>query len=307
MSVEKFLRLLQPITLAGVGAVRRSSHDRLVERLSDLEFITRGIVVGSTPEKIAIELQILDDELLFQLLAGEAHRFLLAAILSHSRSKQVQVANVAWQAVEHYYSAYYAVHYLLRLSGRSLTSLDGAGVAAILRNNLLGAPLPNIPEGLYELSCDVPNMTVTLRKKQKGGGSHQDAWAMWAEMLSEMQAVADQDPVEYASESMALTVHKKFLVRSTGKYRPPEIRGEINYQFRGKCWRFEKNAVKDIALLQKGITDSSMLSQSKDDAATLLRNNHLIFSIATALFNSMAERYPRSIARSLRNQYKDLL
>lgn len=308
MSVEKFLRLLQPDVLTGVGSVKRMSHDRVVERLSELEFVTRSVNVNPASGQVdLVELQILDDELLYQLLSGEANRFFLAASLSHARAKQVQEENVAWQIVEHYYCAYYAVHYLLRATGRSLTSLDNAATAAI-RSSYLGiAPLPTIPEGLYELSFDKSTQILSLKKMSKGGGSHTDAWEMWSFLIDRMSISANSDASEYASESVTLAAHKKFLIRSTGKYRPPEIRGQINYQFRGGAWRFEKDAKKSIITLQRGIVDISALPSSTTDPSAMLRNNHFIYSLALAHFCSVAESYPRSIARSIRNKYADVI
>lgn len=308
MSIDKFVRLLQPRVLSGVGSVKRMSHDRVVERLSELEFVTRNVNVNQASGQVeSLELQILDEELLYHLLSGEANRFFLAAALSYARSQQVQDENAAWQIVEHYYCAYYSVHYLLRMTGHSLTSLDSSATTAI-KNSYFGSnTLPSIPEGLYELSFGKSTQILTLKKMSKGGGSHMDAWKMWAVIIDQMLGEANSDPTEYTSEFVTLAAHKQFVIRATGKYRPPEIRGQINYQFRGGAWRFEKNAKQNITMLQRGIADISALPISTADPVAMLRNNYFIYSLALAFFRAAAENYPRSITRSIQNKYSDVI
>lgn len=307
MATEKFSRLLRPQIIAGVGRVKRMSHDRVVERLSDLEFVTRSVTATEKPEKLEIELQIIDEELLYQLLAGEANRFFMAAILSKSRSLQVQPDNVAWQAVEHYYSAYYAVHYLMRMTGRSITSLDSRAVIAINNNSFSSEIIPAIPEGLYELAYNPVSKTLTLIKQPRGGGSHKDAWNIWILLLSEMIKTSKADIAEYSSESLDLTTHKQFVIKSKGHYRPTEIRGAINYQFRGNCWQFEKESKSNVARLQREIAQGSVVINGDVDTSAFLRNNSFIYSLAVVVFQSMASSYPGSIARSIGNIYSEIL
>lgn len=76
--------------------------------LHELEFSTKS--VKKIADKIEIELQILDVDLLYRLLAGEANKFLLASRVSHERSTQNQLSNASWQAIENYYAAYFSVH-----------------------------------------------------------------------------------------------------------------------------------------------------------------------------------------------------
>jgi len=307
MSTEKFLRLIRPEIIAGVGSTKRMSHDRVIDRLSDLEFVTRSITGSEKPPSLEIVLQVIDEELLYHLLAGEANRFFMAAILTKSRSLQVQPQNVAWQTVEHYYSAYYAVHYLMRMTGRSITSLDALAVKEIKRNFLSSDEHPTIQEGLYQLSYDVSSKNLTLKKQPKGGGSHKDAWAIWIQLLDAMVLTSKTDFVEYATESVDVTAHKKFILRSTGQYRPPEIRGLINYQFKGNCWQFEKNSKSKIETLQREIMDGSPLIDSGIDTRALVRNNQFIYSLAVLAFKSMAKNYPKSIARSIGNIYAEII
>ena len=157
MDIKKIIRLLGPLLVEGALAVRKNSNERLVEMLHELEFSTKS--VKKIADKIEIELQILDVDLLYRLLAGEANKFLLASRVSHERSTQNQLSNASWQAIENYYAAYFSVHYLLRLTGVSVTNLDPSGVASIKRSNYGPQPSVDISDlqevFLYKLPAGV--------------------------------------------------------------------------------------------------------------------------------------------------------
>jgi len=308
MDFKKLIRLLLPLIVEGVLKARRTSHDRLIEKLHELEFYTRNII--TTSDDINIELQILDENSLYQLLAGEANRFLLASRLSHNRAAQVQVKNAAWQTVEHYYAAYYAAHYLLRLTGTSLTTLDSKATTAIRKSQLVATDQVSVPEGLYTLRYEDSTKTLILKKsiKKGRGGSHQDAWQLWEELVEKLRARTSSDPVEYTGISIDLTAHKSFLLKSTGKYNPPEIRGEINYQFKGGAWIFEKDAATIVRRLQLAISEPPSPTPIKTSSPEgLISNNKIIIGLAEAIFLHSTEKYPKGICRSLANKYNDYI
>lgn len=304
MDIKKLARLLAPIIVDGVLAVKQNSKHRLVEMLHELEFVTRSFT--QLPDSIVIELQILDVDLLFRLLAGEANKFLLASRISHERATQRQTNNASWQAVEHYYAAYYSVHYLLRLTGLSVTNLDSRATNAIIRSNLATTPISQVPNGLYLMQFDDQTNILTLRKNTKRGpgGSHQDVWQLWEGLIDKLKNQATTDLVEYAAVSISLTEHKNFLTRSTAKYNPPEIRGEINYQFKGGSWIFEPKAQESIERIQRLISSHQpSLSIGSPTTDGLIASNKIIISLAKTIFVNAAERYPKSIGRSIANKY----
>jgi len=308
MEFNKLIRLFLPLAVEGVWAVKRYSMERLVEKLDHLEFSVRKFT--ATSKLLSIELQILDEALLYKLLAGEANKFLLASRLTYNRSTQNQEANASWQAVEHYYSAYYAVHYLLRVAGISVTNLDERGARIIEESSFGSLTRNSVPSGLYLMRYDKVSKILTLEKdlKKSGGGSHQQLWSLWEMLLEKLDAGTSQDLVEYASVSVALAVHKSFLVRSTAKYNPPDIRGEINYQFKGGSWRFEEGAGRVVGRLQRAI--SSMQYSASISSATpegLISNSNFIIEFAKRVFLHSSDRYPKGIVHSLANQYSEYL
>ena len=303
MDFKKLIRLFAPLMVEGALSVRRNATDRLVERLHELDFVTRNI--ARTAECVTVELQILDADLMYRLLAGEANRFLLASRVSHERSIQDQPNNASWQAIENYYAAYYAVHYLLRLSGITVTNLDSRGTDTITRSNFGTPSSPPVPGGLYIMHYDDASKMLTLKKNlKKSGGSHQEAWQLWEALVEKLRIRTNTDPVEYASTSIDLSEHKSFLVKSTAKYNPPEIRGEINYQFRGGSWIFEHKARDTITRLQRSISNTqSPVAIKASTPEGLVSNNKIIIGLAKAVFLHIAEKYPKGICRSLANKY----
>ena len=304
MDIKKAIRLLGPLMVDGILSVRNHSHERVVEMLHELQFVTRGIT--TTTNQTIIDIQILDAEPLYRLFAGEANKFLLASRISHERSTQEQLNNASWQTIENYYAAYYGIHYLLRLTGVSVTNLDSRGVNAIQRSIYGAFSVPTVPSGLYVLKFDDASKVLTLTKNnKKSGGSHQDAWQLWEELVEKMRVQTNTDPVEYASISIELTEHKQYLIKSTAKYNPPEIRGEINYQFRGGSWIFEKNASKSIGILQRSIAGGqSFHTPGLATPQSLIANNKMIIDLAKAVFIYAAGKYPKGICRALSNKYK---
>jgi hypothetical protein len=305
MDIKRTIRLLSPLLVQGTLAVRQNSNERLVEKLDELEFSTRTIS-KSNDNVIEIELQILDVNLLYRLLAGEANKFLLASRVSFERSTQKQPRNASWQVIENYYAAYFAVHYLLRLTGVSLTNLDSNSIACIERSNYGSKPQFQISSGLYIMVYDDQTQTLKLTKKPKTGGSHQNAWQLWEELIDKISRQANADLVEYAATSIYLAEHKQFLVGSTLKYNPPEIRAEINYQFRGGVWVFEKDSSKSIGVLQRllSVKDVSNSSNIASNPVGLISTNRFIICLAKAVFLHASERYPKGVCRSILNKYK---
>ena len=305
MDIKRTIRLLGPLLIEGTLAVRQNSNERLVEMLHELEFSTKSI--NQNTNATEIELQILDVDLLHRLLAGEANKFLLASRVSHERSMQNQLNNASWQAIESYYAAYFGVHYLLRLTGVSITNLDFRGVTSLERSNYGPKPNFKIPSGLYVMAYDESSKILKLTKnKMKNGGSHQDAWQLWEKLIDRLRIQANTDPVEYAALSIDLAEHKQFLVRSNSKYNPPEIRGEINYQFRGGSWVFEKGASKSVGILQRSLLAEGVPGAPMTAATPvgLISTNKFIISLAKEVFLHASEKYPKGVCRSISNKYK---
>ncbi len=303
--MSKLARLLLPHVVPGIVGARRASYDRVFESLGQLEFITRDVQVGEN--SCTIKLQVLSEDPLNNLIAGEANRFFLASMISLERARQAQEKNAAWQVIEHYYAAYFAIHYLIRITGLSISNLDDSSIQSIGRCSYSNFPQDVPPKGLYLISYDPRTHVLELNKPgKKVGGSHVDAWRLWVKLLDKLIFASEKDIEEYASESLILGVHKGFVLRSTDKFSPPIIRGEINYQFSGGVWEFERESAKNIRLIQKSMIDSfDNTLDYKSTSEAFVGHNKIIIELARTIFTHSSNNYPNGICRSLRNKYSE--
>ncbi|MER1492621.1 hypothetical protein [Enterobacter cloacae] len=313
---DKLLRLFSYSARELVAGARKKSVTRFSESLEKLEFLVRGFSPASSKTAATatspaipaspqiIDMLMMDDVKFGKLIAGEAHKFFLAAMVSLERSRQAQQYNLSWQVVEHYYAAYYSVHYLMRVFGYSLTNIDEKAIRKIKDASVV--QMDGIRSGLstIEFSLDCKELIIT--KNEKGGGSHKDAWAIWIKIINQLIIECKKDDAEYSSLEMDLLSHKNFIAVNDQKFNPSEIRGEVNYQFKGNSWCFEDNTSSCINLVTKELgSDDYNLIGSEDKILKLINNNKFIINLAKLFFNYSSSEYKNGICRSLQHQYKN--
>ncbi|MBK0017764.1 hypothetical protein [Kosakonia sp. S42] len=314
---DKLLRLFSFSARELVAGARKKSVTKFSENLDNLDFIVKDFSPAS--EKIKptattsaqparpqlIDLLMLDDVKFGKYISGEAHKFFLAAMISLERSRQSQQHNLAWQVVEHYYAAYYSVHYLMRIAGFSLTNIDEKALRKIKLSSVVNTD--SIRSGLstLEFSQDCKEITI-IKKAEKGGGSHKDAWAIWIKIVKALIGECSKDTVEYSALEIELISHGKFIAVNDAKFNPAEIRGEVNYQFKGDAWCFEEKTNSKLNLITKEIlSDDYNLTTSDDKIIKLINNNKFIINLARIFFEYSLRNYKQGICRSIQNQYKD--
>jgi len=87
---------------------------------------------------------------------------------------------------------------------------------------------------------------------------------------------------------------------------PPEIRDEINYQFKGGTWIFENDAVSSVGKLQRPISTTHILAfDGESTPVGMITNNKIIIGLAVSIFSYAVERYPKSSCRALANKYSN--
>ncbi|WNY81916.1 hypothetical protein NNQ28_16550 [Cronobacter dublinensis] len=180
ISDAKLLRIFSFSIRELVAGARKKSVTKFSEGLEDLNFVVTQFnaaqkktdATSTTPAIAAspqsMTLLMLDEAKFGKFIAGEAHKFFLAAMISLERARQAQQHNLAWQIVEHYYAAYYSVHYLMRVAGYSLTNLDDKAVKALKRSSV--ASIGEMQSGLCTLTFSEDCRDVIITKNEKGGG-----------------------------------------------------------------------------------------------------------------------------------------
>lgn len=300
--IDKVSRLFRRLSRMKILEAKNRSKARMIERFSELNFVLNSIVTAPA-QKLSIQMIDSSDFAIF--MAGEANRFYLASMISLERSKSDTSVNLAWQVVEHYYAAYYAVHYLMRIAGFSITNIDKPTLAYILRSGLGVSSVTNLSSGLNLLSYDKDCNYLDLTKKIQSGGSHKDAWEIWLEIIGKLSSEASNDIVEYSSVAVSLSEHASFLRRSNGAFSPTEIRNEINYQFKNNSWCFEVLPKEKLMRVRRAIEEATTnLSDSGDVLLNLINHNNFVLSLAKKVFNQASSDFGSGICRSLVNQYK---
>ncbi|RNM20698.1 hypothetical protein EFS38_17460 [Dickeya undicola] len=301
-NLVKIDRLFKNITCPLILGAGKISHGRTIEKIDELNFSLTGVVAAPSQK---LTLRMIDSKEFAYYMAGEANRFFLASMISLSRAKYDESENLSWQIVEHYYSAYYALHYLIRISGLSLTNIDKPTLRMILRSNMTGCTYQNLESGLNIMSYDQLCESVTLEKKEKKGGSHIDAWASWVSVVERLLQEANSDIEEYAESAVSLSEHLGFIKRSNDTFSPTVIRNEVNYQFINNAWCFDGLTREKISRIRRAITQDDIILKDRGDLLeSLVCNNNFIISLAKKVFFSASDNYSKSICRSLLHKYK---
>ncbi|AWQ17383.1 hypothetical protein C1N63_00315 [Pantoea ananatis] len=301
-NIVKVERLLKGINCPLVLGAKRIAHGRAIEKIGDLNFTLTN--VSPSPNQ-KLTLNMLDSNEFAWFMAGEANRFFLASMISLNRSQQNESENISWQIVEHYYAAYYAVHYLIRVVGLSITNIDKPTMQVILRSNFTGSTFQNLESGLNLMRYDSSCQTITLEKKDKKGGSHIDAWAAWVSVIESLLQQANTDIEEYAESSVSLSEHLVFIKRSNDTFSPTVIRNEINYQFSNNAWCFDGLTLQKINRIRRAIANNSMILKDRGDMLeNLVCNNNFIISLAKKVFTSGTESHKNSVGRVLLHKFK---
>lgn len=304
INLEKIVRLFNSITNLSILRANKISHGRVIEKLDDLNFTLMSI--NESPLQ-SLSLYMIDDKEFSNFMAGEANRFFLASMISLDRSKSNEFENIAWQVVEHYYSAYYAVHYLMRVVGFSITNINKKSLDYIVKTNLTDSSANNLKCGLHLMQYDTNCTTITLSKKDKSGGSHIDAWELWSKIIKTLILKTESDIREYADISVLLIQHHDFILRKNNTFSPTVIRNEINYQFVNDAWCFNGLTKIKSQKIKKIISNDSICftENSKDPVVNLIYNNNLIISLAKIIFENAYKNHSKGIGRSLHNKYKN--
>ncbi|WP_065358312.1 hypothetical protein [Kluyvera georgiana] len=301
-NLVKIERLFKAISCPPILGASRVAYGRTIEKLDNLNFALTGVTVS--PNQI-LTLQMLDPKEFAYYMSGEANRFFLASMISLDRAKNDDGENLSWQIVEHYYAAYYAVHYLIRVSGTSLTNIDRAALNIILRSNMTGNVYQGLSSGLNFMHYDKLCENISLHKQDKKGGSHIDAWASWVCVIEKLLLAANSDIEEYTESAVSLSEHLKFIRRSNDTFSPTVIRNEINYQFSNDAWCFNDLTRNKINSVRRALVENNIsLNNNGGLLENLVCNNNLIISLAKKVFLSASDNNSKSICRSLLNKYK---
>jgi hypothetical protein len=189
-------------------------------------------------------------DLLHAALANDCNRFSQAAIESMWCIGKVEKLpkSTAWAAVQMYYSAFFAVHAILRIFGRACTQLDSGHVDKVYKiadATRMAGGVSCIESGFYV--SVIKNHCVEYKKLKD---SHADTWLSFSNLLSWIVDNIDKTVGlgKHKSDLIDLISNLKIAMSQSGAAKgnwPSQVRNKINYQHSHGVWYPYKNALHD--------------------------------------------------------------
>ncbi|MEE4573190.1 hypothetical protein V2L07_10405 [Pseudomonas alliivorans] len=180
-----------------------------------------------------------------EALASEASRFSCAAYesLLDAEPPEPSSKSLGWQCIRHYYATFYIAHALLRITGSSLTyiSTDTAKVLNNIGGQYLGVS-PQMSSGLYSVKRDDINPSlILLQQLSTGGGSHQDMWSVFLQLLISIEnsILKALGPIPSAMHAISVSegIRKAMCQRNNhGGGWTSTVRNAINYRQEYGLW-----------------------------------------------------------------------
>jgi hypothetical protein len=232
MDLANILRLGWAPNIIGCIGPRSFTTDRL--------FRARGITLNSV-QPFGFTVYIGNTQHTTHYFAHEADRFATAAFESVTTlaKSQNQARSVAWMLIQTYYSAFFAVHALLRIRGWACTRLTSANLASLNSERALFFPhAENFNAGLYWIKIDHGGRELQCKKLDSAtGGTHELLWSLLQDYLADSTAMAlanrDVDAQDYAALVQRFT---DFVAKHGGDKWFTSTRNRINYSHEFGTW-----------------------------------------------------------------------
>ncbi|WAG06507.1 hypothetical protein NRZ30_15710 [Aeromonas jandaei] len=230
--------------------------ERVLKTETDLKaWLANGYYLINNPLKAfdkgkakEFELVFQQTEHLYAALANDCNRFAQAAIESMWCVGQIDKLpkSTGWATVQMYYSAFFAVHAILRIFGRACTQLEDSHVRKVIQiasATNMGGDATKIESGFY---ISIINGSKIEYKKLQD--SHADTWWSFSNLLT---WILNELPNttglgEHKVKAAELISDIKSAISKSGASKgnwPSQIRNKINYQHSHGVWYPYKSAL----------------------------------------------------------------
>jgi len=197
------------------------------------------------------ELNLQNPNMLYASLANDCNRFSLAAIESMWSIKKVEKLpkSTGWAAVQMYYSAFFAVHAILRIFGQACTQLENSHVQKVYQIAVAtqdDGGVSHIENGFYFSSLANGKL-----KYNKLKDSHADTWSSFYNLLIWIFDNIINNTTglgSHKSDAISLISDLKTAISRSGATRGnwlSFIRNKVNYQHSYGVWYPYKGALHD--------------------------------------------------------------
>jgi hypothetical protein len=192
MTAANPLRLLWLPDIASSSGPRSMTTERFLDK--------KNATVNRPVTKGELSLFIGNPKKTIAYFSHEADRFASASFesLLMERPRAELTRSVGWMLIRGYYSAFFAMHALLRLHGWACTRITGTAIGSINKEiDTLFPGTDKVDGGLYFLEAISGGSEILLRKMETGtGGSHEVLWSLLAKYMKAVTDTALTDKTE---------------------------------------------------------------------------------------------------------------
>jgi hypothetical protein len=295
------IRIIHQLTINEIFEISVKTESDLKAWLANGQYLlSRPLKPNNKNHAAEFELILQYPKILYASLANDCNRFSLAAIESMWSVKKIikLPKSTGWAAVQMYYSAFFAVHAILRLFGRACTQLENSHVQKVYQIAVAtqdDGGVTRIENGFY-LSC----LDNGVLKCNKLKDSHADTWSSFYNLLTWIidNIITTTGIGEHKSDAISLISDLKTAISCSGATRGnwlSVIRNKVNYQHSYGVWYPYKGAlhnhnavIKNTEWLKEPKTFD--LSETKNEITALFNISNAVLSLMYHLMKYGYER-----------------
>lgn len=301
------MRATNPLRLLWLPNIVNSAGPRSISTDSFLS--KKNATVSCAPiSKGEFSLYLGNPKRTVDFFSHEADRFATASFESLlMEAPRVEYArSTGWTLIRGYYSAFFALHALLRMHGWACTRISGTAINSINKEiNLLYAGSDNVEAGLYFMEVTSGGSEVLLKKMDAAnGGSHEMLWSLLPKYLKAITDIAlsdTTDPEASASITVVIDGFLQFLKKKGGANWFTQVRNRVTYAHEYGAWYPYSASTCDMERIYAGLRgwmrppDQALSSGATDELVQFSEACSFIVSLCRTTVEDLVFR---SITRS---------
>ncbi len=230
---------LRPLWLAGITECKGA------RKITTDKFIKSGAShLNSKPKSGRFTLYVSNQTKIIEFFSHEADRFSSASFesLAAEMPRAEFPRSTGWLLIRGYYSAFFALHSLLRLHGWACTRLNKESSANLEKEAKLFFPNgEKIEAGLYliKASDNNPELAFTCLKDANHGGTHEALWQLMFEFLTEVTNASLDNAIDIESSQelvASVTRFRELVNYRGGPLWLTRLRNSVTYSHEYGAW-----------------------------------------------------------------------
>lgn len=246
---------LRPLWLSGIAACKGARS------INTDVFLRSGVAhINSEPQDGTFTLFVSNTSRIADFYSHEADRFCSASLesLIAENTRPEFPRSIGWQLIRAYYSAFFALHSLMRLHGWACTRLTKEMSSYLNRSARLFFPQGGkIEAGLYFIKATDKNPELSCTfLGNSNGGTHESLWAHLQTFMAEVTSVSLERSADEEAAQELIDVVARFnslLSKHGGPSWLTRIRNRINYSHEYGAWHPYESSTCDVSRVASAI------------------------------------------------------